>query len=208
MQKLELEGLKEIVFENDPLGVMDGGLTEDGFLYLHKLFIQRGRLETTWTVLRKFGYDDDLSLREDFLHPTLQVPQDCTVELSPLGNQFLAELFSKFDKDKDGALSWEEMEDLFSTAPENPWLKNGFPETTLVNEHGFVTLQGFLAQWSMTTLLDHKITLEYLAHLGFPGDQRSALRVLRGKNSLQSKHRSKRDVFLCLVLGAPGSGKV
>jgi len=40
-----------------------------GFLFLHKLFIQRGRLETTWTVLRKFGYGDDLSLREDFLYP-------------------------------------------------------------------------------------------------------------------------------------------
>jgi hypothetical protein len=39
-----------------------------GFLYLHKLFIQRGRLETTWTVLRKFGYGDDLVLREDFIN--------------------------------------------------------------------------------------------------------------------------------------------
>lgn len=45
------------------------GLTEIGFLYLHTLFIQRGRLETTWTVLRRFGYGDDLSLREDFLCP-------------------------------------------------------------------------------------------------------------------------------------------
>lgn len=40
-----------------------------GFAFLHSLFIQRGRLETTWTVLRKFGYGDDLSLREDFLLP-------------------------------------------------------------------------------------------------------------------------------------------
>jgi len=38
-------------------------------VFLNVLFIQRGRLETTWTVLRKFGYDDDLELREDFLHP-------------------------------------------------------------------------------------------------------------------------------------------
>lgn len=45
------------------------GLTESGFIFLHSLFIQRGRLETTWTVLRKFGYGDDLSLREDFLLP-------------------------------------------------------------------------------------------------------------------------------------------
>ena len=37
-----------------------------GFLFLHKLFMERGRHETTWTVLRKFGYGDDLDLREDY----------------------------------------------------------------------------------------------------------------------------------------------
>lgn len=47
----------------------DEGLTEAGFLYLHTMFIQRGRLETTWTVLRKFGYAEDLRLKESFLEP-------------------------------------------------------------------------------------------------------------------------------------------
>lgn len=61
--------MKEVVRENEPDGVNENGLTEIGFLFLHTLFIQRGRLETTWTVLRKFGYGDDLSLREDFLIP-------------------------------------------------------------------------------------------------------------------------------------------
>lgn len=50
-------------------GVRDEGLTEAGFLYLHIIFIQRGRLETTWTVLRKFGYAEDLKLTESFLSP-------------------------------------------------------------------------------------------------------------------------------------------
>ena len=40
-----------------------------GFLFLHALFIQRGRHETVWTVLRKFGYDDNLQLRTDYLCP-------------------------------------------------------------------------------------------------------------------------------------------
>jgi Ras family protein T1 len=45
------------------------GITELGFLYLHTIFIQQGRMETTWTVLRKFGYGEGLDLREDFLLP-------------------------------------------------------------------------------------------------------------------------------------------
>ena len=31
-------------------GVQDGGLTMPGFLFLHSLFIDRGRLETVWQV--------------------------------------------------------------------------------------------------------------------------------------------------------------
>jgi len=60
-----------MVQEHAEGGVRDGGLTEAGFLYLHTIFIQRGRLETTWTVLRKFGYAEDLRLTEAFLSPKL-----------------------------------------------------------------------------------------------------------------------------------------
>ncbi|KAI8874557.1 hypothetical protein K501DRAFT_204442, partial [Backusella circina FSU 941] len=70
LQPQELEGVKDVVREHDASGVSEAGLTESGFIFLHSLFIQRGRLETTWTVLRKFGYGDDLSLREDFLLPS------------------------------------------------------------------------------------------------------------------------------------------
>lgn len=44
-------------------------LNTAGFLFLHTLFIQRGRHETTWTVLRRFGYDDDLELMQEYLYP-------------------------------------------------------------------------------------------------------------------------------------------
>lgn len=58
-----------MVQEHAEGGIRDDGLTEAGFLYLHTIFIQRGRLETTWTVLRKFGYAEDLRLTESFLLP-------------------------------------------------------------------------------------------------------------------------------------------
>lgn len=40
-----------------------------GFLFLNTLFIQRGRHETTWTILRRFGYSDSLELTPDYLFP-------------------------------------------------------------------------------------------------------------------------------------------
>lgn len=43
------------------------GLTLRGFLAMHSLFVQRARHETTWTVLRKFGYDPALHIRADYV---------------------------------------------------------------------------------------------------------------------------------------------
>ncbi|KAF7985581.1 hypothetical protein HWV62_3865 [Athelia sp. TMB] len=208
LQLQELEGIKEMVREHAGDGVRDEGLTEAGFLYLHIIFIQRGRLETTWTVLRKFGYAEDLKLTESFLSPKFDVPHDCSVELSPLGYQFFTDIFETFDKDQDGALNTHELDELFSTSPGNPWATQRFPDTTLSDDSGAVTLQGWLAQWSMTTLLEHKTTLAYLAYLGYPGDsQTGALQVTRPRKSERRKGKVTRNVFLCYVIGAAGSGK-
>jgi Ras family protein T1 len=59
----------------------------------------------------------------------------------------------------------------------------------------------------MTTLLDHQTTLKYLAYLGFEGDTRRALKVTRPKKQDRKKGKVQRNVFLCYVFGAPGSGK-
>ncbi|KAG6377076.1 mitochondrial Rho 1 [Boletus reticuloceps] len=208
LQLQELEGIKDMVREHAEGGVREDGLTEAGFLYLHTIFIQRGRLETTWTVLRKFGYGEDLRLTESFLLPKFDVPHDCSVELSPKGYQFFTDIFETFDKDQDGALKTVELDELFSTSPGNPWASQKFSDTTLVDDTGAVTLQGWLAQWSMTTLLDHKTTLAYLAYLGYPDEQRtSALLTTRPRKVDRRKGKVTRNVFLCYVCGAAGSGK-
>ncbi|KAJ3712734.1 EF hand associated-domain-containing protein [Lentinula guzmanii] len=121
LQLQELEGIREMVNQHADGGVREGGLTEAGFLYLHTIFIQRGRLETTWTVLRKFGYAEDLRSTEAFLSPKFDIPPDCSVELSPPGYQFFTDIFETFDKDQDGALNPSELEEVFGTSPGNPW---------------------------------------------------------------------------------------
>ncbi|KAF8527453.1 P-loop containing nucleoside triphosphate hydrolase protein [Hysterangium stoloniferum] len=208
LQLQELEGIKDMVRESIPGGVHNNGLTEAGFLYLHTTFIQRGRLETTWTVLRKFGYAEDMRLTESFLTPKIEVPYDCSVELSTLGYQFFTDIFQTFDKDQNGALSNTELEELFTTSPGNPWISEGFPDTTITDDTRAVTLQGWLAQWSMTTLLDHKVTLAYLAYLGYPDDNRTtAIKITRPRKAERKRSRVTRNVFLCYVCGAAGSGK-
>lgn len=75
------------------------------------------------------------------------MPHDCSVELSHLGYQFFTDIFMMFDKDRDGSLNFTELNDLFSTSPGNPWMAQKFLDSTVADETGAVTLQGWLAQW-------------------------------------------------------------
>lgn len=100
--------------------------------------MQRGRSQTTWAVLRRFGYQENLDISKEYLYPKLvfvieimfvfvrnkiillfrlTVPNGCSVELSHKGFQYLSSLFERYDKDKDGALCPKEVEAIFSVCP-------------------------------------------------------------------------------------------
>lgn len=57
LQPQKVEGVKEVVKESNPANGLrpDGSLSVEGFIYLHTLFVQKGRIEMTWIVLRKFN---------------------------------------------------------------------------------------------------------------------------------------------------------
>ncbi|KTW30509.1 ERMES complex Ca(2+)-binding regulatory GTPase GEM1 [Pneumocystis jirovecii RU7] len=193
--------------------VRDNGLTEIGFLLLNKIFAVKGRHETTWQILRSFKYTDSLSLKDDFLNPKFEVGSNQSVELSPLGYRFLVDYFSLMDKDNDGALNSDELCALFAPTPGLPklWLLSSFPESTVRNEMGYVTYNGWLAQWSMTTLLDYSTTLAYLAYLGFESIGKEgtmdALYITKARKRGKKSVKVDRNVFLCYVVGKRKSGK-
>lgn len=206
-----MEDVKEVLKRNLVGGVSPNNcITLMGFLYLHCLFIQRGRSHTTWTVLRKFGYNDQLHLTKDFLFPPLKVPNGSSTELNHKGSQFFTKLFWRFDKDRDGALSPVELTQLFATCPAQAWgsdIQNIVP----TNEKEWITLQGFLCFWVLTTVTDIKTTFEYLAYFGYPindcENQLSAIHVTREKKLDLLKKQSTRNVYICHVIGCKGAGK-
>jgi mitochondrial Rho GTPase 1 len=118
----ELDGVKKVVKENRPDGGLtkDGFLSAEGFLYLHMLFVQKGRLETTWIVLRKFGYTDDLRLALTD-SDKLAKADDQSVELTPSATAFLTERFEAADRDCDSLLSPSELSALFADCPDGPF---------------------------------------------------------------------------------------
>lgn len=115
----ELEGVKKVVRENRPSNGLtkDGFLSAEGFLFLHMLFVQKGRLETTWIVLRKFGYSDDLRLTLGD-GDKITKSDDQSVELTPAAIAFITEKFHAADKDMDKLLSQKEFSSLFEDCPD------------------------------------------------------------------------------------------
>lgn len=147
-------------------------------------------------------------------------PQVRCADSSIPGYRFFVDLFLLFDADNDGGLSPPELNALFATTPglPPPWQEaidgTTFPSSTVRNEAGHITLQGWLAQWSMTTFFHPRTTLAYLAYLGYdPPDHNttSALTLTKARKRYprgrKRNIRTERNVLLAYVLGAPGSGK-
>ncbi|KAL8681803.1 MAG: hypothetical protein Q9186_002118 [Xanthomendoza sp. 1 TL-2023] len=226
LSELDLSNIKSSIQRHVPESVTDKGITQTGFMHLNKLFAEKGRHETIWLILRTFHYTDSLSLQSSFLTPKFEVPANSSAELSPAGYRFFVDLFLLHDKDNDGGLSPTELSTLFAPTPGLPsqWQENDFPSCTVRNDAGYITLQGWLAQWSMTTFTSHRTTLAYLAYLGFDSSPSSlpssstttstlkALTTTKPRKRPARSHRRRtpfvsRNVLQAFILGAPHSGK-
>ncbi|XP_026849864.1 mitochondrial Rho GTPase isoform X3 [Drosophila persimilis] len=212
LQPQILDEVKAVIQKNVADGIYNDAVTLKGFLFLHCLFIQRGRNETTWAVLRRFGYNDQLEMCQEYLRPPLKIPPGSSTELSHRGQQFLISVFERYDRDCDGALSPEEHKMLFSVCPSSPWsYSTDIRKSCPINDKGWVTLHGWLCRWTLMTLIDVVKTMEYLAYLGFNvhenDSQLAAIHVTRERRIDLAKRQSSRSVYKCHVIGPNGSGK-
>ena len=210
----DLTNIRQTISKISHDSVTERGINERGFLVLNKLFAEKGRHETVWIILRTFHYTDSLSLKDSFLHPKFDVPPFSSAELSPSGYRFFVDLFLLFDKDNDGGLNPSELNALFAPTPglPSPWADSSFPSSTVRNEANHITLQGWLAQWSMTTFTSPATTLAYLAYLGFESpDPRStttaALQLTKARKRRRRPGRVERNVLHAYILGGSSAGK-
>ncbi|CAM8914754.1 unnamed protein product [Rhodiola kirilowii] len=207
LQQSEITGVKRVVEDKLPEGVSARGLTLAGFLFLHALFIEKGRLETTWSVLRKFGYNIELKITYDLSPVLAKKTPDQSVELTSEALEFLKSMFALFDGDQDGALNPIEVEDLFSTAADSPWVEAPYRDAAEKNALEGLSLDGFLSEWALMTLLDPVSSVENLIYIGFPGDPATAIRVTRRRRLDRKKQQTDRNVLQCFVFGPKKAGK-
>ncbi|GAV63169.1 EF_assoc_1 domain-containing protein/EF_assoc_2 domain-containing protein/Miro domain-containing protein [Cephalotus follicularis] len=207
LQPSEIVGVKRVVQDKLEEGVNERGLTLTGFLFLHALFIEKGRLETTWTVLRKFGYNNEIKLADELIPSSFKRFPDQSVELTNEAIEFLKGIYELFDSDSDNNLRPLEVEDLFSTAPESPWNEAPYNDAAEKTALGGLSLDGFLSMWALMTLLEPARSVENLIYIGYSGDPSLAVRVTRRRRLDRKKQQSERNVFQCFVFGPRNAGK-
>lgn len=76
----ELASVRQMVAERMADGLNDAGLLFPGFMYLHTLFLTRGRLESTWAVLKLFGYNEQLRISDAVLDQLPRIPGTCSID--------------------------------------------------------------------------------------------------------------------------------
>jgi len=220
----ELQNVKQIVASKMPSGVSARGISLEGFLFLHVLFIERGRLESTWAVLRKFGYNDTLTLSDEVLdRVNFSLPHDQVWELSDTAAEFLARTFAAYDDDGDGLVSWQQLDAMFSTIPPPVWQGEPWSRLLVPGVYGAAhRLEAFLAKWRFGALMDPRTTYAHLLYLGAGGPDGTAaiaggsgpggnqLLVRGTRRRVEKRHRGElaaRSTLQCFVFGARGAGK-
>jgi Ras family protein T1 len=199
LQPEELTGVKEVVKSRMENGLSEAGsLTFSGFVFLHALFIERGRLETTWAVLSRFGYGKDLRLKSDIFdaYPVLKSDQS-SVQLSEAGQKYFEDVFDAFDADNDGALSNKEQEHLFSSFPENPISKHVSGIIFERTKKGLLTRKGFSSFWNYLAIKSPVDVLASAMYSGLCFDEDQALLSQILETKKPSQPRLTRSSLIC-----------
>lgn len=183
---------------------LEQGLSFEHFLYIFQNHFISTHIEAAWAILRKFGYNDELKLACHIIQPIIH-SFDQSVELSGVGITFLERIFNDFDTNHDEILQHSELVAFFSMFPESPWI--GLTcEQTVGDLFQGLSLDAFLSQWTLATLLNPTLSVENLVHLGY-NDPRSAINITRKRHIDRKNKHCERNVFQCFIFGAKKAGK-
>eukprot|EP00729_Bicosta_minor_P001200 gene1200-992_t len=198
----ELEHVKQLVRYDNRDAVVNGKMTEKGFLSLMMRFFEKAQFQTIWEVLRQYGYSNDLRLTDDLLAPKLSIPADCATELSISGAAFLDRLFSAYASGTGNSamLSVDQLAKMCSIIPGNSWLEQQLGG-------GSSSRRTFFLVWRFLVMDQPMLAIKYLAYLGY--GQMGDLAIISNAIALSKRRvsecaagRSGRGIFVCYACGS------
>ena len=202
----DVERIKEVVKQELPEGVQTQGVSLEGFVQLQKMMILRLKINVCWTMLRHYGYEDNLSFPLDFV--LKKAPQQ-SVELSRSALLFLVKIFDQFSE--ESLLTFHRFQEIFSTVSTPPWdCDNHDPGVwikifEIVPSDGeVIPLQSWLALWHMLTLQNYFSALRYLILIGCEIPHGEVFLVMEEREIMEVNYRR---VTCAFVMAAEGTDK-
>ncbi|KAH7521946.1 hypothetical protein FEM48_Zijuj07G0086000 [Ziziphus jujuba var. spinosa] len=176
-----------------------GGTHKDGinleiFIYFISNLYKQNDYVTLLAFLRQFGYNDDLQLLDFVVSSSigeLAPDHETHAELSNEAIKFFRWIFNWFDLDSSGALTLNEMIELFDMAQRSPFSESPYKHASLM------------------PLLDPTFSMKNLSYIGYGGEPTSAICVTKksGSTDCQLQQQPRRNVFQCFVFGLKKSEK-
>jgi EF hand associated/Ras family len=198
--------IKEVLKQECESAVTAQGVTQLGFFQLQKMMILRLKINVCWTLLRHFGYDNDLNLNIEFV---LKKFPNQSVELSQASLLFLTKIFEQYSK--DNLLSFESFMDVFSPAKSPPWNQNSLDPHAwseiyeIVPSTGeYLYLRCWLALWHMLTLQNYNNALKYLIYIGCEIPHQDIFLLTEEREILEVNYRR---VVCGFVIGSKNSDR-
>lgn len=192
MKSDEIKATKDVISQECKNGLSeDGNLTFPGFIAMHYIGIRKSRSKFMWKILQVYGYDHQMELNEESGYlPEIPPPGmhgTTTIEFERTGLQYLTEIFHKYDKDKNGLLSEEELKDLMFPITSDELSSMILFNRSSVSFQGNyqLTLDGWLSLWmyiftssfgisnmenSLLLYQNLKYTILSVVYLGYPVD--------------------------------------
>jgi len=207
------------------------GITFKAFKSFQRILIRKLKLEICWTILRYYGYDNDLRIVEglwdDGSIPDEELEEARAFELKKDCLVFLATIFKTHTTSRSRMIDVAAVDRVFATTERGscPWdiLKETVYESRAGNfvaesaeqvgidrnfeASGGISQENWVGLWIKYFHKDPKVAFRDLVYIGFCGQLKDAIQPIMARPRDIFGVPSKRKTFNCLVVGASGSGK-
>ena len=206
------------------------GITFEAFKTFQKILIKKLKMEVCWTILRYFGYDNDLRLLRN-LWDNDSISQDVierarAFELKKECLTFLATLFKSHTSSRSRKIDISAIDKIFATTElgQCPWdtLKETVyesrggnfgaepgaePADRAYDNQSGISLENWVGMWIKYFQKDVKAAFRDLVYVGFCGQLKDAIHPVIARPRDITGVPASRKVFNCLLVGGQGSGK-
>jgi Ras family protein T1 len=191
----------------DNLQTLEKGINLENFIELNKASVEINESQITWSMLRRFGYNDNLNIDEGY-YKSKNLYQintcDYIVELSNQSKQALTDLFNQFSIKTQGnkpIVTEKEWKTIFYPVrimKEHYSFNKIFKKFNPNNNDDSISLEDWIMVWQCMCRLNYEETYKIFLYLGFDMDLENFIKKVKKAENLFYQLPQK-TIHVCFI---------